>query len=177
MTVEVRTMQDPMAMAPGIREAVRRVDPEMPIADMKTQQEQIAQTIGKPRAFAALTTASGVIGLLLACIGLYGVVSYTAIRRTHEIGIRVALGARRADILRLVMRQTVVVLAVGAALGVGLALTASRLIRSVLFGVAATDPVAIGAALAVLIGVALAAAYGPARRASRLDPTQALRYE
>jgi predicted permease len=177
MTVEVRTVPDPIAMAPAIREAVRRVDPEMPIADLKTQQEQIAQTIGKPRAFAALTTASGVIGLLLACIGLYGVVSYTAIRRTHEIGIRVALGARRADILRLVMRQTVLVLAVGAALGIGLALTASRLIRSVLFGVAATDPVAIGAALAVLIGVALAAAYGPARRASRLDPTQALRYE
>lgn len=110
-------------------------------------------------------------------VGLYGVVSYETIRRTHEIGIRMALGARRSDVLRLVMRQTVVVVTIGAGIGVALALAASRLIGSLLFGIGPSDPVAIGSALAVLIGVALAASYLPARRASQLDPTQALRYE
>jgi ABC-type antimicrobial peptide transport system permease subunit len=177
MTVEVRTASDPVTVASAIREAVRRTDPTIPLAEMKTQRQQIAETIGKPRAFAALTTVSGMIGLLLACVGLYGVVSYETIRRTHEIGIRMALGARRSDVLRLVMRQTVVVVTIGAGIGVALALAASRLIGSLLFGIAPSDPFAIGSALAVLIGVALTASYLPARRAAQLDPTQALRYE
>jgi predicted permease len=177
MTVEVRTASDPMTVATAIREAVRQTDPSIALAEMKTQRQQIAETIGKPRAFAALTTVSGMIGLLLACVGLYGVVSYETIRRTHEIGIRMALGARRADVLRLVMRQTVVVVTIGAAIGIALALAASRLIGSLLFGIGPSDPFAIGSALAVLTGVALVASYLPARRASQLDPTQALRYE
>jgi predicted permease len=177
MTVEVRTASDPVTVASAIREAVRRVDPATPLTEMKTQRQQIAETIGKPRAFAALTTVSGIIALLLACVGLYGVVSYETIRRTREIGIRTALGARRSDVLRLVMRQTVVVVTIGAGIGVAIALAASRLIESLLFGIAPGDPVAIGAAVALLIGVALAAAYVPARRATQLDPTQALRYE
>jgi ABC-type antimicrobial peptide transport system permease subunit len=177
MTVEVRTNPDPMTVASAIREAVRETDPTMALAGMKTQRQQIAETIGKPRAFAALTTVSGMIGLLLACVGLYGVVSYETIRRTREIGIRMALGARRSDVLHLVMRQTVVVVTIGAGIGIATALAASRLIGSMLFGVAPSDPSAIGSALAVLIAVALAASYLPARRASQLDPTQALRYE
>jgi putative ABC transport system permease protein len=177
MTVEVRTALDPMTVAPAVREAVRQTDPTVPIAEMKTQRPQIAQTIGMPRAFAVLTTVSGAIGLLLTCIGLYGIVSYDTIRRTHEIGIRVALGARRSDVLRLVMRQTVVVVTIGAGIGIALALTAAPLIATVLFGVAPNDPLAMILALAVLMGVAFAASFVPARRASRLDPTQALRYE
>ena len=177
MTVEVRTASDPVTVASAIREAVRQTDPTIPLADMKTQRQQIAETIGKPRAFAALTTVSGVIGLLLACVGLYGIVSYETIRRTREIGIRMALGAKRSDVLRLVMGQIVAVLTIGAGIGVALALAASRLIGSLLFGVSPSDPLAMASALAVLIGVALAASYLPARRASRLDPTQALRYE
>jgi predicted permease len=177
MTVEVRTASDPLTIASAIREAIRQTDPTVPLAEMKTQRQQIAETIGKPRAFAALTTVSGMIGLLLACVGLYGVVSYETIRRTREIGIRIALGARRSDVLRLVMRQTVVVVTIGAAIGLALALAASQLIGSLLFGIAPTDPLAIGSMLAVLIGVALAASYLPARRASQLDPTHALRYE
>jgi predicted permease len=177
MTVEVRTASDPLTIASAIREAIRQTDPTVPLAEMKTQRQQIAETIGKPRAFAALTTVSGMIGLLLACVGLYGVVSYETIRRTREIGIRIALGARRSDVLRLVMRQTVVVVTIGAAIGLALALAASQLIGSLLFGIAPTDPLAIGSMLAVLIGVALAASNLPARRASQLDPTHALRYE
>ncbi len=177
MTVEVRTTPDPMTVASAIRKAVREADPTTSLLDMKTQRQQIAQTIGKPRAFAVLTTVSGMIGLLLACIGLYGVVSYETIRRTHEIGIRMALGARRSDILRLVMRQIVVVVTIGAGIGIALALAASRLIRSLLFGIAPSDPFAIGSALAVLIAVALFASYIPARRATRVDPMTALRWE
>ena len=177
MTVEVRTVPDPMSVASAIREAVRVVDPKMTLVQMQTQRQQIAQTIGKPRAFAALTAISGFIGSILACVGLYGVVSYETIRRTREIGIRVALGARRSDVVRLVMRQTVVVVMIGAGIGIGLSLAGSRLIGSVLFGIGPSDPVAIGSALAVLVGVSVAASYLPARRASRLDPTEALRYE
>jgi predicted permease len=177
MTVEVRTASDPVTVASAIREAVRQTDPTIPLVDMKTQRQQIAETIGKPRAFAALTTVSAVIGLLLACVGLYGIVSYETIRRTREIGIRMALGAKRSHVLRLVMGEIVAVLTIGAGIGVALALAASRLIGSLLFGVSTSDPFAMASALAVLIGVALAASYLPARRASRLDPTQALRYE
>jgi putative ABC transport system permease protein len=139
--------------------------------------EQIAETIGGPRAFALLTTVSGIIGLLLACVGLYRIVSQDALGRTHEIGIRMALGAGRAQVLRLVMRQTMIVVTIGAAIGFGLALAASRLIAGLLFGIPPSDPLAIGSALAVLMAVAFGAAYVPARRATQLDPTQALRYE
>ena len=177
MTVEVRTIPDPLTVASAVREAVRKVDPAIALVEMKTQRQQIAETIGKPRAFATLTMVSGLIGLLLACVGLYGVVSYETIRRTQEIGIRMALGARRADVLRLVMRQTVVVVTIGAGIGLVATLVASRLIGSLLFGIGPGDPVAIGAALAALLAIALAAAYLPARRACQLDPTQALRYE
>jgi predicted permease len=175
MTVEVRTISDPMTVASAIREAVRQTDPSIALAEMKTLRQQIAETIGKPRAFAVLATVSGMIGLLLACVGLYGVVSYETIRRTREIGIRMALGARRFDVLRLVMRQTVVVVTIGAGIGIALALAGSRLLGGLLFGVAPSDPFAMGSALVVLIAVALAASYLPARRALQLDPTQALR--
>jgi predicted permease len=177
MTVEVRTTVEPMSVAPAIRQAVGLVEPGLALAAMKTQREQIAGTIGKRRAFAGLTTISGLIGLLLACVGLYGVVSYETARRTQEIGLRMALGAQRSDVLRLVMRQTVVVVAIGATIGLALALAASRLIAGLLFGIAPSDPVAMGSALAVLLGAALAASYLPAHRAAHLDPTQALRYE
>jgi ABC-type antimicrobial peptide transport system permease subunit len=149
----------------------------MALVDMRTQRQQIADTIAKPRLFAALTTVSGLIGLLLASIGLYGAVSYETIRRTREVGIRVALCAQRPDVLRLFMRQTVIVVAIGAGVGIALALVAARLLGSVLFGVGPQDPQAIGSALAVLAAVALTASYVPARRALRLDPAESLRSE
>src|SRR5258708_16577017 len=131
MTVEARTIPNPMTVASAIRDAVRETDPSISLVEMKTQRKQIAQTIGKPRAFAALTTVSGMIGLLLACIGLYGVVSYETIRRTREIGIRMALGARRSNVLRLVMHQPVLVVTIGACIGIRSTPPAARLLRCV----------------------------------------------
>ena len=115
------------------------------------------------------------VALVLAAVGVYGVLAYFVTQRSHEIGIRMALGARRSDVLRLVMRQTAVVVTTGAGIGIALALAGSRLIGGLLFGIAPGDPLAIGSALVVLIAVAVAASYLPARRAARLDPTQALR--
>src|SRR5678815_2554377 len=158
MTVEVRTASDPGAVVREIREAIR-------------------QTVGKPRAFAFLTVVGSGIALLLACVGIYGIVSYDTARRTSEIGVRMALGARPADVIRLVMRQTIVVVVVGAVTGMGVALAASRLFVGLLYGVAPTDPLAAVSAVVLLLCVALLAPYVPARRASRLDPTEALRCE
>jgi ABC-type antimicrobial peptide transport system permease subunit len=177
MIVEVRAASDPLALVPAIREMVRRVDTRLPLEDVKTQRQQIANTIGKPRAFAVLTAVSALIGLLLACIGLYGIVSYDATRRTTEIGIRIALGARRFDVVRLVVRETMIVVGIGAAIGLLLVAVSSRLVGSVLFGVRPSDPPTIAAAMLVMIAVASLAASVPARRAARLDPTAALRYE
>ncbi len=144
---------------------------------MRTQEQQIAQTIRGPRTFSVLTAVSGAIGLLLACVGLYGVVSYEAKRRTNEIGLRMALGASRSDVMRLVMGQTTWIVSAGALLGLLLAVPASRVVANQLFGVEPFDPSTVGAAVALLAAVACAAGYLPARRAARLDPTQALRYE
>ena len=168
---------DPMALAPAVRDAVHRVDSHLPVVDMKSEEQQIALITSTPRVFGWLMAAAGAVGLLLASVGLYGIVSYETSRRTNEIGIRMALGANRADVVRLVMNQTMVIVGVGAVAGCGLALAGSRLIASMLFNVAASDPLTMAAAATVLLGVAFTAAYLPARRAARLDPTLALRYE
>ena len=121
MTVEVRTAGDALAMTAAVRAAIHTIDPGLPLMRVRTQEEQISQTIREPRLFAALTAVAGAIGLLLACIGLYGVVSYDAKRRTSEIGVRMALGAQRPDVLRLVMGQTLWVVTVGTAVGLVIA--------------------------------------------------------
>ena len=164
-------------MAP-IREAVARIDRNLPLIDMTTQENQIRSEIGLYRMFAAFSTIFGAFAVVMACIGLYGIVSYTVTRRINEIGIRMALGAQPTDVVRLVMRGTWGVTAIGLAIGLGVALAVTRLIAGwLLYGVTSYDPPTIVVAVAVIAGVSALAGYLPARRASRVDPMAALRYE
>ena len=177
-TFEVRTTADPAAAMPAIREAVRNIDPNLPLIDMRTQEDQIRDSIGTYRMFATFTTVFGLFAVLLACVGLYGVVSYTVTRRTHEIGIRMALGAKRSEIVHVVMRGIYVVTIVGTAVGLAVALVVTHSISSwLLYGVSSYDPLTIFLAFVIIIFVSMLAGYLPARRAARLDPMTALRYE
>jgi ABC-type antimicrobial peptide transport system permease subunit len=143
--------------------------------EMKTQEAQIDETISSERAFATLLVAFGAFALLLACIGLHGVTAYSVARRTSEIGIRMALGAQRRDVIWLIMRQVAFVTAAGLLIGIPAAAALSRSTRALLFGVEPGDPISLAAAAATLFAIAIAAAFVPARSASRLDPFTALR--
>jgi predicted permease len=176
-TFIVRTSGDASMMSASIREAVHEVDSNLPLFDLKTQSQQADESLTQERLFATLSSFFGVLALLLACIGLYGVMSYGVARRTNEIGIRMALGASAPRVTRMVMRETMLVVVVGVAIGLGAAVATTRLIASMLFGLAATDALTISFAVVLMIGVAAVAGYLPARRASKVDPMVALRYE
>jgi ABC-type antimicrobial peptide transport system permease subunit len=177
MNFEVRTAGDPTEIISAVRQAAQSIDGNVPLFDLKTQSEQVDQALAQERLFARLSAFFGLLALLLACIGLYGIMSYSVARRTHEIGIRIALGAQPGSVLWLVMRETLLMVLMGVAIGVPGALAAAKVISSMLFGLTATDPVTISIATLVMIGVAAFAGYLPARRASRVDPMIALRYE
>jgi predicted permease len=174
---EVRTAGDPLSVVASIREAVRALDPNMPVTNVSTQVEQIENRLQQERLFAQAYALFGGLALLLAAIGLFGLMSYSVARRTNEIGIRMALGARRGDVVRLVMRESMVLVALGIVIGLGVAFTARRLVETLLFGLAASDFQSIGAAVMTMIIVSAIAGYLPARRASRVDAMVALRYE
>jgi predicted permease len=176
-TFELRTAADPQALLPAIREVVRRVNADLPLFNVTTQSEQIDRLLFQERLVARLAGFFGVLALVLACIGLYGLLSYEVSRRTREIGIRMALGARPESVLQLVLRQGIALAIVGALVGIGVALGVTRYLASMLFNVRASDPVTMIAAALLLALVALAASYIPARRATRVDPMVALRYE
>jgi predicted permease len=177
MTFEVRTTGEPQSVVASIREAVREVDPNLPISDVKTQVEQIEQTLRMERLFARLLSFFGLLALLLASIGLYGVMSYSVAQRTQEIGIRMALGAQVKDVLRLVIGQGMLLAIIGVALGVGGAIGLTRLLKSWLYEVSATDTLTFVLISLLLAAVALLACAVPARRAAKVDPMTALRYE
>ncbi|HEV2492178.1 MAG TPA: ABC transporter permease [Terriglobia bacterium] len=177
MFFEVRTAGNPMAMVTSVRRAVQSLDKNLPLLDVKTQTEQIDQTLFQERLFAKLSGFFGLLALVLACVGLYGIMSYGVARRTSEMGIRMALGAERVDILGMVMRETLAMVFVGIALGVAGALAATRLVSSMLYGLKASDPLTIVMSAVVMIMVAALAGYLPARRATKVDPMVALRYE
>ncbi len=177
MSFEVRTIGDPQNWIGPVRQAVQGLDSHLPLFDVKTQTEQIEQATFQERLFARLSSFFGLLALTLACVGLYGMMSYAAVRRTNEIGIRMALGAEKAKILHMVLREAITLTVIGIAVGVPAALAASRLVASMLYGLKPTDPVTIVAATCVLVAVAVLAGYLPARRASRVDPMVALRYE
>jgi ABC-type antimicrobial peptide transport system permease subunit len=156
---------------------VQSVDKDLPLIDLRTQSEQIAETMQTERIFAVLSGAFGVLALVLASIGVYGVMAYAVSRRTNEIGIRMALGAQPRTIGRMVLGETLTLMLAGIFFGLLLGWAAGRLIDSLLFGISAHDPVTLAAVAAVLVLVGVLAGYSPARRATRVDPMVALRHE
>ncbi len=176
-TFALRTGADANSLATSIRDAVRAVHPNLPVYAMRTQQETIERAMEDERRFAWLSTFFGGVALVLAVIGLYGVMSYAVAQRTREIGVRMALGAQPASVLRMVLRQGMRVATVGLVLGLAGALTAQRLLTTWLYGVTGTDPLTFALIPALLLAVALGACLLPARRAARIDPLVALRYE
>jgi ABC-type antimicrobial peptide transport system permease subunit len=177
MVFQVRTAGDPLALVGSVRKIVADVVPGVPLADVKTQAQQIEESLGQETMYARLFGLFGLMALSLACVGLYASLSYALGRRTREIGIRMALGAAGGRVLRAVLFETSLISVTGIVAGTALALAGGRFVRSLLFDVTPMDPTTLGAAVLAMFAVALAAGYLPARRASRLDPLKALRDE
>jgi predicted permease len=177
MTFYTRTAQEPTAVAQMLRSEVRREDPKLPVFNVITMERQVDESLFVDRLVAALSAGFGALATLLAAIGLYGVMAYMVVRRTREIGIRMALGAGRREVLRLVMKEVVALGAIGIGIAVAASLGMGRLIESQLLGVSARDPGVIIGATVALASVALLAGLLPALRATRVDPLTALRYE
>lgn len=173
----VRTDGNPDALLGAVRKQVQTIDPNLPLYDVKTLTEHMRFALFPPRIAATVLGVFGLVALLLSAIGIYGITSYTVAQRTHELGIRLALGAQRSDVLKLVLRHGFKLTMIGAALGLGGAYLATRAITSVLYGVSATDPFTFVFVSSLLIGVALVASYVPSRRATKVDPLIALRSE
>lgn len=177
VSFEVKTSVPRTGITPSLRQAVQSVDRDLPIMDVRTQQEQIDALLQEERIFATLTGAFGMLALVLACIGIYGIMSYNVARRTNEIGIRLALGARARQVLGMVLLETSWLAISGVVIGLAGGLFLVRLIRTMLYGLRPFDPISIATAAALLLAVSLMAGYLPARRASRVQPMEALRHE
>ncbi len=177
MAFIIRTAADPATMMGAVREAVRQADDNVPLTDMSTQTDQIERRFAQERLFAKVYALFGGLALLVASIGLFGLMSYNVTRRTTEIGIRMALGAERQNVLQMVMRESLILVAIGVAIGIAAALGSGRVVESLLFGLTPRDATTSAVAIAVMVGVSVLAGYLPARRASRLDPMVALRHD
>ena len=176
-TYAMRTVSTALNYAGVVRQIVHEADGRVPVTDLRTQATDIDQTINQEIVFARLCSAFAILALTIACVGLYATMAYAVARRTNEIGLRLALGARRGAVIWMMLRDVCVLAAVGLLIGAAAALPASRLVESFLFATQRNDPHTIGMAVTILLISALAAAYPPARRASRLDPLTALRHE
>jgi predicted permease len=177
MTFEVRAAAEPKSLAAGVRRIIQHADSRLPVFDVKTLTEQADESLVQDRLIASFSTLFGLLALALASVGLYGVMAHAVSRRTNEIGVRMALGAQPRQILDMVMRETLRLVVLGVAIGVPIAMVASRLIRSELYGLSPNDPLTILITTLVMLGVASLAGYLPARRATKVDPIVALRYE
>jgi len=177
MTLVVRTTGEPKAVMPVVRGQIRALNPNLPIADVQTLRDQIELTLFPSRIAAWTLGGFGLLALLLAGIGIYGVVSYSVSQQTHFIGVRMALGASPIDILKMVMKQGIFLALLGVGIGVGASLGAMRLLKDLLFGVTATDLSTFAIVSGTLFVVAMLACFLPARRATKVDPLVALRYE
>ena len=177
LSFEVRAASSATAVAREVYSVVHGLDPDLPVVDMRTEEDQINGSLNQERLFAKLAGLFGALGLTLACVGLYGIIAYSVNRRTHEIGIRMALGAERGDVLKLVIGQGLKLALIGVVIGIAGAFALTRFLSSLLYGVKPTDPLTFIAVSLLLLAVALAACYIPARRAAKVDPMVALRYE
>jgi len=177
MRIARRTYADPAAMTTSAREAIQSVDPDLPLAKVATLETLVDESVAQPRFAMLLLAGFALLALILACVGMYGVISYSVTQRTHEIGVRMALGAAQRDVSRMIPRQGALLTGLGIAIGLVTAFGVTRLMRGFLFGVPPADPLTFCCVCILLIGVALLACYFPARRATRVDPLVALRYE
>ena len=177
MTIAARTDSNPLGMANALRRAVQAVDPDMPLFDVASMEQLVSRSVSQPRFNAFLLGCFAALALILASVGIYGVTSYSVTQRTHEIGIRMALGAVQGEVLRMIVRQGLRLAVLGTGMGFVAALGLTSVLRSLLFGVQPIDVLTFLSVLVVLIGVSLLASYIPARRAMKVDPMVALRYE
>ena len=176
-TLVARTEVDPLTLSNSVGAAVRSIDPELPVADVRTMQQIVDETLARPRTISALLTAFAVIALVLAAVGVYGVMAYSVSQRTQEIGVRMALGATAQSVFRLVLGQALKLVGIGVAVGLVVAGLMTQLLKTLLFQTAPLDPVTFGLTALVLIMVAALACYVPARRSTRITPIEALRTE
>jgi predicted permease len=174
---ELRTAGSPLALANTVRRIVTDAAPRVPLFNVTTQSDQIDETISQELTFADLCTAFAALALIIACVGLYGLMAYAVSRRTNEIGIRMALGAERRRIVWMVLKEALALCVAGLAIGLLCAWGAASVVKSFLFGMKPADPIALGTAMVLLVVAATLAGYAPAWRASRIDPMSALRHE
>ena len=177
MSLAVRTNGDPLNVSSMVTDAIHEVDAEVPLLNIRTMDESVSASLSSQRFTMLLLAAFAGTALLLAAAGIYGVMAYTVTRRTREIGVRMALGAAASDVLRLVIGQGMWTTVIGVAIGITASLALARMMRSLLFGVSATDPLTLAGVVLLLVGVSLLACWIPARRATKIDPLVALRYE
>ncbi len=176
-TVVVRTQGDPLSLGPAVRKEVQEIDRDQPVSALRTMDDWIARSTATPRYRTTLLALFAALAMVLAATGIYGVMSYSVAQRTHEIGVRMALGARRSAVLGLIIRQGMLLVVVGLVIGLAGAFAVTRVMSSLLFGVGAKDPITFAVVAVLLSIVALIACYVPARRATKIDPLEALRYE
>jgi ABC-type antimicrobial peptide transport system permease subunit len=177
MTYEIHTAMKPEAILPVLRKGLRQVDPDLPLVNVRTQDQQIDADLQQERLFVALTSGFGLLALALACVGIYGIMAYSVANRRNEIGIRMALGAQPGQVRGMILRESSWLTAAGIVVGVAAALVLTRMVKSMLYGIQPWDPLTLCSGVLVLMVVALAASWIPARRAAGVEPMEALRHE